>query len=161
MALRDVTIGAVRYLYTPSILRSGNYTTPRTIPHHFRYKAIMTENRKYRMQQYAVRADVDAEGLLKVPTPNGTVLLFTATFRRGKAFWQPVPPTSIRVQKRHIPSSAAREFIDRQRRPQIPATPNPRLCVPHICSLCVSQLERAFATSVIRPVSNRSAVTTS
>lgn len=26
----------------------------------------MTENRKYRTQQYAVRADVDAEGLLKV-----------------------------------------------------------------------------------------------
>ena len=27
----------------------------------------MTENRKYRKQQYAMRADVDAEGLLKVP----------------------------------------------------------------------------------------------
>lgn len=26
----------------------------------------MTENRQYRTQQYAVRADVDAEGLLKV-----------------------------------------------------------------------------------------------
>lgn len=26
----------------------------------------MTENRKYRTQQYAARADVDAEGLLKV-----------------------------------------------------------------------------------------------
>ncbi|CAM9201758.1 unnamed protein product [Ectocarpus fasciculatus] len=31
----------------------------------FRYKAIMTENREYRKQQYAARADVDAEGLLK------------------------------------------------------------------------------------------------
>ncbi|CAM9180110.1 unnamed protein product, partial [Hapterophycus canaliculatus] len=31
----------------------------------FRYKAIMTENRKYRTQQYAARAEVDAEGLLK------------------------------------------------------------------------------------------------
>lgn len=31
-----------------------------------RYKAIMTENRKYRAQQYAARAEVDAEGLLKV-----------------------------------------------------------------------------------------------
>ncbi|CAM9093241.1 unnamed protein product, partial [Laminaria digitata] len=31
----------------------------------FRYKAIMTENRKYRKQQYTSRADVDAEGLLK------------------------------------------------------------------------------------------------
>lgn len=26
----------------------------------------MTDNRKYRTQQYAARADVDAEGLLKV-----------------------------------------------------------------------------------------------
>eukprot|EP00752_Nemacystus_decipiens_P002219 g2107.t3 len=31
----------------------------------FRYKEIMTENRMYRTQQYAARADVDAEGLLK------------------------------------------------------------------------------------------------
>ncbi|CAB1113052.1 unnamed protein product [Ectocarpus sp. CCAP 1310/34] len=31
----------------------------------FRYKAIMTENREYRKQQYAARADVDAEALLK------------------------------------------------------------------------------------------------
>ena len=31
-----------------------------------RYKDIMVENRKYRMQQYAARADVDAGALLKV-----------------------------------------------------------------------------------------------
>lgn len=37
------------------------------LPDASRYKAVMTENRMYRKQQYMARADVDAEGLLKVP----------------------------------------------------------------------------------------------